>query len=185
MANNDAAFGLRLEQTTTGNSKTQRVYFDADDGTAVFIGDALSLDQTNGGSADGVPAMVQAAAGGVVSGVLLGIEATDSATSDTKYRLASTAKYGIALVTGIKDMIFEVQEDSDGGALTADDVGKMCDLIVGSGDTTSGRSGMEIDSSSASTSDGQVTLIEPVQRPGNAIGTNCIWRVQINEAAFR
>lgn len=184
MANTDTPMGLVPEQgATTGGIKLQRIYFDADDSTAVFIGDPLKWDQTNGGNAEGVPAMVQAAAGESVSGVFMGLEPTDSATSATKYRVASTAKYGLAIVTGIKDMIFECQEDSVGGALTADDVGKFCDLIIGSGDTTTGKSGVEIDSSSATTT-GQVQLIEPVQRPGNAIGTNCIWRVKINESSL-
>ncbi len=129
--------------------------------------------------------MVQAAAGSIISGLLIGLEATDSARSATKYRLASTAKYGLALVGGLKGTILEMQEDSVVSTLTADDVGKMCDIIVAAGDTTTGISGMEIDSSSISTSDGQVTLLEPVQRPDNALGTNAVWRVQINEAAFR
>lgn len=185
MANKDAPFGLRLDQAATGTIKTQRIYFDADDTTATFVGDALQLDQTNGGDSLGTPAMVQGGTTSIVSGILVGLEATDSAQSHTKYRLASTAKYGIAIVAGIKNAIFEIQEDSVGGALTADDVGKMCDITVGTGDTTTGISAMEIDSSSAGTSDGQITLLEPVQRPGNALGTNAIWRVQINEAAFR
>ena len=61
----------------------------------------------------------------------------------------------------------------------------MCDLIVAAGDTTTGKSGMEIDSSTAGTTNGQVTLLRPLQIPGNAIGDNCVWEVQINEAAFR
>ena len=185
MANNDAKKGLVLAKGSAGSPELTKVYFDADDSTAVFIGDALTVDQTNGGDAEGTPAMVQAAAGGIIGGVLVGMVPNDSATSDKKYRVASTAAYGLAVVTGVKDAIFEIQEDSVGGALTADDVGKMCDLIVASGDTTTGKSGMEIDSSTAGTSNGQVTLIKPVQRPGNAIGDNCIWQVQINEAAFR
>ncbi len=131
------------------------------------------------------PAMVQVAAGGEIGAVLVALIPTDSATSDKKYRPASEALYGLAVVTGVKDAIFEIQEDSVGGALTADDCGKMCDLIVAAGDVYTGKSGMEIDSSTAGTTNGQVTLIAPVKRPGNAIGINCIWQVQINEASFR
>lgn len=150
----------------------------------MFIGDALTVDQTNGGDAEGTPAMVQAAAGGNVDGVLIGIEATDSSTSRVKYRAASTAKYGIAIVSGIKNAVFEIQEDSDTSTLTADDVGKYVDVVVGSGDTTTGFSGMEIDSDSVGTSNGQFVLLGPVIRPDNALGTNCKWRVQINESKF-
>ncbi len=185
MANSDKPTGLSLEQANMGNFKMQRVYFDADDATAVFVGDAVKSDQTNGGDPKGeAPAVVQAAAGDAIGGILVGIEATDSARSTVKYRAASTAKYGIAIMSGLKNTVFEIQEDSVGGALTLDDVGKYVDVIVGTGDTTTGYSAMEIDSSSAGTSDGQLVLIEPVQRPDNAIGTNCKWRVQINESNF-
>lgn len=184
MANTDTPYGLKLEQSSTsGDVKLTRVLFDADDSTAVFVNDALTVDQTNGGDGATI-AMVQAAAGGNVDGIFMGLEVTDSATSSTKYRLASTKKYGLALVSGIKNAVFICQEDSVGGALTADDVGKYCDLIVGSGDTTTGISGMEIDSSSAGTSDGQVVLLGPADVKGNAIGDNCIWRVMINESKF-
>jgi len=185
MANNDAKQGLILQQGSSGITKLTKVFFDAADGTAAFIGDALKLDQTNGGDAEGTPAMVQAAATNEIAAVLVGMDVEDSATNDKKYRVASTDRYGFAVVLGIKDAVFAIQEDSVGGALTADDVGKMFDLIVAAGDTTTGRSGMEIDSSSASTSDGQVTLLRPLQIPGNAIGDNCVWEVQINEASFR
>lgn len=184
MANTDTPYGLKLEQpTSAGEIKLTRVLFDADDSTAVFIGDALTVDQTNGGDGETL-AMVQAAAGGSIDGVFVGLEPTDSATSRTKYRTASTKKYGLAIVEGIKNAVFLCQEDSVGGALTADDVGKYCDLIVGSGDTTTGLSGMEIDSSSAGTTSAQVVLLGPANIPGNAIGTNCIWRVKIAESKY-
>ena len=184
MANTDTPFGLRLEQSSvSAGIKTTRVLFDADDTTATFVGDALTVDQTNGGDGETL-AMVQAAAGGNVDGVLIGIEATDSSTSRKKYRVASTKTYGLAIVAGIKNAVFLCQEDSVGGALTADDVGKYCDLVVGSGDTTTGISAMEIDSSSAGTADGQVVLLGPADIKGNAIGNNCIWRVMINESKF-
>lgn len=184
MANTDNAFGLRVEQGATSDCiKATEIYMDADDSTAVFIGDPLKWDQTNGGDVD-VPAMVQAAAGESVSGVFLGLLPTDSATSETKYRAASTAKYGLAIVQGIKDVIFWCQEDSVSSTLTLDDVGKYCDLVIGSGDTTTGKSGVEIDSDSVSASSGQVQLLGPARIPDNAIGDNCIWRVKINESTL-
>lgn len=184
MANADKPRGLVLEQANMGNIKTTRVYFDADDSTAVFVGDGLLVDQANGGDAEGTPAMKQTTTTGNVDGVLVGIEVLDSSTSRAKYRKASTATYGIAIVSGLKNAVFEIQEDSVGGSLTADDVGKYVDMAIGTGDTTTGFSGMEIDSSSAGTTDGQLVLLGPVISPDNALGTNCKWRVQINESKF-
>lgn len=186
MANPTTPFGLVADKYTFGEIPTQKVYFDADDATACFIGDGLAADQTNGGDSLGTPAVVQAAAGGVLFGVLVAIAADTSvsgAISDTKYRLASTAAYGLAIASGTKGMTFLCREDSVGGALTADSVGLSCDLIVGTGSTTTGKSSMMIDSSSAGAT-GQVTLIEPVQTIDNALGTNAVWRVQINESLF-
>lgn len=186
MANATTAFGLVLDRPTTGEIQTQKVYFDADDGTACFIGDPLAPDQTNGGDALGTPAVKQATAGASLFGVLVAV-ATDKSNSgaidDTKYRLASTAKYGLAIVAGQKGATFLCREDSDTSTLTADDVGKSVDLIIAAGDTATGKSGVYLDSSSVGAT-GQVTLLEPLQTIDNALGDNCVWRVQINESLF-
>lgn len=182
MANIDAPFGIKLEQPSTGDVRLTRVLLDADNSVATFIGDGLIVDQTNGGDGETL-AMVQVAAGESVDGILIGLEPTDSARSATKYRPASTKKYGVAIVSGIKGQVFLMQEDSVGGALTADSVGAHCDIIVGSGDTTTGFSAMELDSSSASTT-GQMVLLGPADIKGNAIGTNCIWRCMVAESKY-
>jgi hypothetical protein len=188
MTNAATAFGLETDKPTAGGEiQTQRVYFSADDATAAFVGDPLIADQTNGGDSLGTPAVVVAQDATVALLGILVAMATDRSNGgsidDLKYRPASTERYGLAIVVGQRQKTFIVREDSVGAALTADSVGLSCDLIYAAGDTDTGKSGVYLDSSTAGAT-GQVTLLEPLQTIDNALGDNCVWRVQINESLF-
>jgi hypothetical protein len=61
------------------------------------------------------------------------------------------------------------------------DIGNNIDVIVGSGNTNTGRSGMELDSSTADTTNTlvfRILQLDPVV--GNAVGTNANWLVTGN-----
>lgn len=178
MANSDAATGLWPVRYFGGapyNGAARKYFIPATDGTAVYLGDPVKL--AGSADADGVPTVAQAAAGDTVIGVVVGVvpETHDSLI----YRAASTARY--VLVADDPDLLFRVQEDSDGGALAATDVGNNCDLIIGSGSTTTGYSGVEIDSSTKATTTAQVRIVELHQTADNEIGTNAKWLVRIVE----
>jgi hypothetical protein len=84
------------------------------------------------------------------------------------------------------DVICEIQEDSVGGALAAVDVGLNADIIYTvAGSTTSGRSGMELDSSDKKTGTAQLRILRLVPREDNAIGDYAVWEVLINEHEFK
>jgi hypothetical protein len=187
MANVDKVFGLRLVGTSRGGPHTARIrtYFvPASDNTAIFIGDAVK----SAGSADsatGCPTIAQAAAGNTLRGVVVGVNpikgvAVGSENLNRNYRPASTAMY--LLVCDDPDAIFEIQEDADGGALALADVGENADIVVGSGSTATGLSGMELDSSDHKTATAQLRILNFVNRVDNTFASaNAKVLVKINE----
>lgn len=182
MANPDAPFGLCPIGTTDGSDwhgKTREVEFLSSDSTAAFVGDLVKLTGT-GGTDGETPVVTQAAAGDAAVGVIVSF-APDFANEsfDSIYRTASTARK--ALVCFGTDVLYAMQEDSVGGSLATTAIGGNADVVVGSGDTVTGLSGMEIDSSSATTSTAQLRIHHVDRKPGNALGTNCVWVVSINE----
>jgi hypothetical protein len=178
MANADVPAGLRPIRHRNGapyNGAVNIYYVPSSDSTAIFIGDAVK----SAGSADanGVPSVAQVAAGNAVRGVVVGVVPVTH--ESLTYRAASTERY--LLVADDPDLVFEVQEDSAGGALAVTDVGENADIVVGSGDTFTGKSAMELDSSSHTASTAQLRILRLVNRADNEIGTNAKWEVMINE----
>jgi len=180
MANSDAAFGFRPvnRDGSPYNGATTKVAIPAADTTATFIGDAVFHSGT---SADGIPQVSQAAAGEDVYGVIVGFD-VDPTNLSAQYRLASTLRY--AKVATANDTYFEAQDD---GTLAAASAGLNANFIVGSGNTTYGTSGMEIDSTTeATTNTLDLMLIAPVEREDND-GTiaNAKWIVKFNQSQTR
>ncbi len=184
MANTDAPFGLRPARSAHGQSYNGRInkyYVDSGYGTALFVGDPVKL--SGSADADGVPGVQQGAAGDALCGVIVGIEPDYGGDLGRLYLPASTGGYVYVMDDPAAE--FEIQEDSDGGALAATNVGQNANIIVGSGNTSTGRSGVELDSSTAAT-----TATLPLQilglskRVDNEIGDNANWRVKINKHQF-
>lgn len=187
MANADAAFGLRPVRYLSGapyNGAANKYYIPASDtSAAAYIGSLVKL--TGGADADGIPVVTSnVSTGNAVVGVVVGVvpETRDSLT----YRANSTARY--VWVADDPNLLFEVQEDSDGGALAATAAGATATLIgFTSGSTTTGLSAIEIDSSGlseTSDTDDDVRIISLVQRPDNAVGANAKWLVRLNVHAY-
>jgi hypothetical protein len=184
MANQDAPNGFSVVGTLDGSDyhgKLQNVCFLAADSTDTFIGDAVKI--TGSGSTDGqYPSVAQCAAGDRAYGVLVSLEpdfSDEGTLSAANYRRASTLRFG--KVMPFDSGIFSIQEDSVGGALAVTDIGNNIDVIVGSGNTNTGRSGMELDSSTADTTNTlvfRILQLDPVV--GNAVGTNANWLVTGN-----
>ena len=183
MANADAAFGLRPVRYVSGapyNGAANKYYIPASDTTtAVYIGSLVKL--AGGADANGIPTVTgNVATSNPVVGVVVGVvpETADS----LRYRANSTARY--VWVADDPNLLFEVQEDSDGGALAATAAGATCQLTgFTSGSTTTGLSAIELDSSNVSETsdtDDDVRIIALVQRPDNAVGTNAKWLVRLN-----
>ncbi len=183
-ANRDVVRGARPIGTMSGadwNGKLRPVCFLASNGTAAFIGDFVKLDAN--ASADGtVPAVAQAAAGDIMVGVLVSLEpdTTDEGSlSRSNYRRASTLRYG--KVAWGSDVLYSIQEDSEGGNIPTTAAGTNANVTVAAGNTSTGMSGMEIDSSTAATTNTlhlRLHYVEP--KVGNTLGDYADWIVSIN-----
>jgi hypothetical protein len=190
MANVDRPAGLKPVGHLNGNpwnGKANMYYIPSTDDTDTFIGDAVQ----SAGSADTTgkyPTVAQAAAGGNVRGVVIGFSDQPYISVDTsnlyrKYRPGGTAMY--ALVVDDPDVIFEIQEDNASDDIYADMIGLNTDLVVGSGDTASGASGMELDSDGTTSGAAQCRILRVSNREDNALGTHCKFDVLLIEHELR
>lgn len=197
MANVSKAGGLSPVQFLSGapwNGKG-RVYCipDTDDTNAYAIGDPVVL----AGSADtnGIPTITLASAGtgnqvlgSIVSGAgALSYGSSYGVPADSPVVIPATkSRNYYVLVADDPDIIFEIQEDADGGALAATDVGLNVNLISG---TNNGYvSTWEIDSSSkAAGATLQLKLLRLAQYPAasNVFGADAKWWVTINNHVFK
>jgi hypothetical protein len=179
VANANTPFGFRPVRNA-GNAPfsggLEVFYVPATDGTALYVGDPV----IKAGSADagGIATVTRATAGAAITGVVVGF-LPDGTTNQTGYRAASTAAYVIC--TTDPHILYEIQEDSVGGALAAADVGLNCDFIVAAGNSYSKQSGVMLDTSTkATTATLPLKIMGLAQRPNNAIGNYAKVLVKIN-----
>lgn len=194
MPNVDSPFGLRPVRYLNGaqwNGQVRRYLIDSGDGTAVFIGDPVKLAGSaglsgavvNGIPAAGLPTVIQAAAGNVCVGVVVGFEPLQTDLS-VLHRVASTSR--IALVADDPNIIFEIQEVSGGTPLAATEVGLNVNFVVAAGSTVTGLSGVELNNAGEATTDTlNCKILGLVQRPDNDYGDSAKWEVLLNAHAFR
>ena len=181
MANIDQAFGLRpiakvgsAPGGTTGTTK----YRITSGAGAMFTGDIVK--QANDGS------VVQGTAGDAARGVFMGCFYTDPSTSKPRFNNTfpngTAASDAIAFVADDPDQLFIAQQDSASANAVAADLNLNANLVVGSGNTTTGISGMEIDSDSKNTTATlNVKLIDFYDTPSNdATANNSVFVVKIN-----
>lgn len=186
MANADAAMGLMPKRYLSGAVYTgaaNKYYVPASDGTAIFVGGLVKL--AGSADADGVASVTgNVATGDAVVGVVVAVAPVTA--DSTTYRAASTERY--VMVADDPALLFEVQEDSEGGAAAAANVGNTADLTgFTAGSTATGLSSIEIDTSTATASgDGSedVLIWGLAQRPDNEIGANANWLVRLNNHQF-
>lgn len=157
MANTDAPMGLRLVGTSLGtshNAQTIPCYIAAGYATALFVGDPVVIVAAGSNTAreagttlgdydiGTMPAIERATVtdGGVISGVIVSF--APSTQDSPTYRPASTE--GIAFVCVDPFALYEIQAD---GAVAASSVGlNAVGTYVHSGNTSTGLSGLELDS---------------------------------------
>jgi hypothetical protein len=179
MANANTPFGLKPVKDAGSGYETgglSMYYVPATDGTALYIGDPV----VKAGSSDGAgnPSVTIAAAGGPITGVVMGF-VPDGTTDQAGYRAASTAAY--VLVCDNPDEAFIIQEDGVGGQLAAADVGLNASIIVAAGNAYSKRSGVMLDSSTKATTAGlELKILGLAPIPGNDFGAYAKFLVKIN-----
>lgn len=163
--NVDRAFGFRPVRYRNGspfNAQFVLYAFSASDSTGpAFIGDVVQFDATNRATAltdvyapgialikPVVAAVTTTAIRGVLCGLLPEPEFnhTPTASLGRRHRLDDTARY--ALVVDDYNVVFEVQEDGNDWVSASDNaIGKTGDIAYTAGNTTTGISGAELDSS--------------------------------------
>lgn len=185
MANSDTPFGLKPVRKLSGapyNGAVTVFSTASGDATAIYVGDPVKISGTSSTVRNSVYTDVdQAATGDVMVGVVVGFlpDTRDSLI----YRAASTTRL-VAVCTD-PDMLFEIQEVSGGTALAAAAIGLNADFVVGSGSTTTGYSGVELNNATeATTNTLDVQIVGLSDRPDNAVGEHAKWLVRINRHQF-
>ena len=193
MANTNAAYGFRPVGDLSGgdyDGKVNPYYINSSYGTALFIGDPVQV-VSNGSNAARVVAPgagsfapgslpeIQVGVAGAStywSGFIVGFAALP-ADLQTQYSPASTES--VALVADDPGVLVQCQDDGDTSQIAVTNVGQNVIPIAGSGSTTTGLSGWQIDSSSAATTNTQqLRLLRLVNREDNAVGANAEWIVK-------
>jgi hypothetical protein len=167
--------------------------------TALYVGDPVihaGTACTNGCCM--TIGIATAGAGNQVLGAIVGFEpygpdvagwnATLDATGIDRagslpYRAASTARYANVCID--PDTIYEIQGDTD-TALAYTTTSSNADLVSGTGSTVTGKSGWELDASSATTTlNLQLHILRAVNRPDNDVSLiHADWLVLLNMSVF-
>ena len=131
MANANRPYGLVPIQHLDGSpfNDAVRMYL-FDDSNACYIGDpVISAGSAgaaglfvNGVSCEGMPTATVAAAGGNLLGVVVGFLPLQSDPTILHKQATTTDRIG--LVADGPDLVFEIQEDSVGGAIAVTQVGR-------------------------------------------------------------
>lgn len=170
-----------------------RVYCipDTDDTNAYAIGDPVML--AGGADANGIPTITLASAGtgntvlgAIVSGAgALSYGSDYGVPQDSPIVIPATkSRNYYVLVADDPNTIFELQEDSVGGAIAVTDVALNHNLV--SGANNGYVSGWMLDSSgSATTATLQMKILQLAPRQDNAVGTYAKWWCIINNHAYR
>lgn len=133
---------------------------------AIFVGDLVHFD------ADGYPDQYDAA-DTQVFGVCVGVEVDRGLSALTEHPgYLDTNVVGKILVATDPLLLMEVQEDGVTTPLTLADVNLNIEIINAGGDTATGVSGMEIDSTTAATTNTlPLRIIGLVDRPDNQLAS--------------
>ena len=187
MANVDKAFGLRAlgNLSATGGQKQYGYEIADNQSGAIYQGDLVTVydgylvkfDPTGGGAN-------HTAAVGVFNGCNYIDPTTGKPTWKNYYPGSVNITQGKIIADVIDDpnQLFVIQADED---IVAADIGKNADVVGTGGSTTTGVSTMELDSSTiANTAALNLKIVGLYDVPGNALGTNAVVVVKINEHLY-
>ncbi len=183
MANIDKAFGLRpLGNLSATGAQAQYGYEIADNQSgAIFQGDLVTIY-------DGYLVKFAPATHTAAVGVFNGCQYIDPTTGKPTWKNYYPGSVNITAGKIIADVIddpaqlFLIQADED---IVQADIGKNADVVGTGGSTTTGVSTMELDSSTvANTAALNLKIVGKYDVPGNALGTNAVVVVKINEHLY-
>ena len=183
MANVNKPFGLRPLGNLSGTGSQKQYGYEIADNQAgaIFQGDLVTLK-------DGYILQFNPASHTAAVGVFNGCNYIDPTTGKptwSNYYPGSvniTQGKIIAEVLDDPSQMFLIQNDGDSAATN---YGLNADVVVGTGSTTTGVSAMELDTSTiATTAALNVKIIGLWDVPNNAVGTNAVVVVKINEHLY-
>jgi hypothetical protein len=190
MANNDTPLGgvpIKHRNGAPYNGACNAYYLPAAYDQAMFIGDAVLITGTSntalykGNEPGTLPEINLATAGSTtyLTGFIVGFD-VDADDLTKTYNTAKNER--IAYVADDPDLVFEIQEDGGGTVLDATDVGNNALLVyTHAGSTLNGKSGAELDrSSAATTATHKLKILRLVNRSDNALGDSAKWEIMIN-----
>lgn len=154
--------------------------------TALYIGDPVKSSGT--ADANGVPGIVLGATTGALRGVIVGLGSAEGLIANPKnlditYRpAAAQATDWYAMVVDDPDVLFEVQENANGTALAATEIGLNTISVsgTGSGFVSGWRLASATDATPDTTDTLQLRLMGLVRRQQNAFGAYAKHLVKIN-----
>ena len=183
MANNDKAFGLRPLGNLAGTGAQKQYGYEIADNQAgaIFQGDLVVLKD---GYILQFDPSSHTAAVGVFNGCFYNDPTTQKPTWKNFYPGSINITQGkiVADVLDDPSQMFIIQND---GTSAATDYGLNADVVVGTGNTVTGLSAMELDTSTiATTAALNLKIIGLWDVPNNAVGANAVVVVKINEHSY-
>jgi hypothetical protein len=183
MANVDKAFGLRaLGNLSATGAQAQYGYTIADNQAgAIFQGDLVTVY-------DGYLVQFDPATHTAAVGVFNGCNYIDPTTGKPTWKNYYPGSVNITQGTIAADVLDDPSQlftiQCDDGFVQAN-IGKNADVVVGTGNTVTGVSAMELDSSTiAKTAALNLKIVGLYNVPGNDFGTNAVAVVKINEHLY-
>lgn len=154
--------------------------------TALYIGDPVKSSGT--ADANGVPGIVLGATTGALRGVIVGLGSAEGLMAnpsnlDLTYRPgAATSDDWYAMVVDDPNVLFEIQENSNGTALAATEIGLNQISVSGTGNgfISGWLLASATDATPATTATLQLRLMGLVRRSDNAFGAYAKHLVKIN-----
>ena len=183
MANNDKAFGLRPLGNLAGTGAQKQYGYEIADNQAgaIFQGDLVTLKD---GYILQFNPSAHTAAAGVLNGCFYNDPTTQKPTFINYYPGSINITQGKILAEVLDDpsQMFILQND---GTSAQANYGKNADIVVGTGNTVTGLSANELDTSTiANTAALNLKIIGLWDVPNNAIGANAVVVVKINEHLY-
>ena len=190
--------GFRPVKTITGapyNGQANLYFVPSSDSTVIMVGDAVKL-AGDARAATGAPTVTRAGATDVAVGIVVGIVFTGvgdltnippvSNLNTPVYRAASTDRY--LMVCDDPNVIYETQYagTSVSAATITSNVGLNGQFVTTAGSTTTGASGMQLDSTGlATTATLPVKIVGFPNRPDNIPGdTYFSYYVKLNNVSY-
>lgn len=182
MANTDTPQGFSPVAKLDGSNIPEKFFTVTAVGSNLFVGDLVSKQAA--GDVD----VATAGQANLVLGCVTAIYDSNgnpighpNSLISTKY-LASGDSGIVKVALALPDALFKVQSSGDTAAA---DVFNTADHLATAGDTTTARSRHELDQSSqSSAATAQLLIIDKVDDPSNAWGTNVNLLVIFNESSF-